>query len=93
MLKTIERFVDLQDGCRIYKQGDTYPAEGAPEPSNERIKALSSTKNRRGIVLIADEEAGKKAAKEAAAAKKKADEEAKAKEEAEKKAAEQPVNP
>lgn len=44
-------WVDLQDNNYKYKQGDIYPREGL-EVSEERIKELSTIKNKLGEVLI-----------------------------------------
>lgn len=46
-----ERFKDLEDNNYIYRKGDVYPREGL-EPTKERIKELSSKKNKIGEVLI-----------------------------------------
>lgn len=46
-----DRFKDLEDNEYIYKKGDTYPREGL-EPSKERIKELSTKKNKIGEILI-----------------------------------------
>jgi hypothetical protein len=46
-----ERFKDLEDNNYIYKKGDIYPREGL-EPSKERIKELSTKKNKIGEILI-----------------------------------------
>jgi T4 recombination endonuclease VII, dimerisation. len=51
MYKTIVAFNDLQDNRHEYKVGDTFPREGV-EPSEERLKELSSAENKRGKVLI-----------------------------------------
>ena len=45
------RFKDLKDNNHIYRKGDIYPREGL-EPTKERIKELSSKKNKIGEVLI-----------------------------------------
>lgn len=45
------RFKDLKDNNHIYKKGDIYPREGL-KPTKERIKELSSKKNKIGKVLI-----------------------------------------
>ena len=45
------RFKDLKDNNHIYRKGDVYPREGL-EPTKERIKELSSKKNKIGEVLI-----------------------------------------
>lgn len=47
----INSFKDLQDDKFQYRAGDIYPRSGF-EPSKARIKELSTTNNRRGIVLI-----------------------------------------
>lgn len=46
-----ERFKDLEDNNYIYKKGDIYPHEGL-EPTKERIKELSTKKNKIGEILI-----------------------------------------
>ena len=46
-----ERFKDLEDNNYIYKKGDIYPREGL-EPTKERIKELSTKKNKIGEILI-----------------------------------------
>ena len=45
------RFKDLKDNNHIYRKGDIYPREGL-ETTKERIKELSSKKNKIGEVLI-----------------------------------------
>lgn len=45
------RFKDLKDNNHIYRKGDIYPREGL-ELTKERIKELSSKKNKIGEVLI-----------------------------------------
>lgn len=54
MYRVIEGFTDLQDNNHAYSVGDIYPRTGAVA-SDERIAELSSTKNRRGKVLIKSE--------------------------------------
>ena len=49
--EVIVSFADMEDGYFGYKAGDVYPREGMT-PTNERIKALSSAKNKRGVALI-----------------------------------------
>lgn len=44
-------FRDLEDNDYIYKQNDIYPREGLT-PTKERIKELSSKKNKIGEILI-----------------------------------------
>lgn len=46
-----ERFKDLEDNDYIYKKGEIYPREGL-EPTKERIKELSTKKNKIGEILI-----------------------------------------
>ncbi len=46
-----EKFKDLEDNDYIYQKGDVYPREGL-EPSKERIKELSTKKNKIGEILI-----------------------------------------
>lgn len=47
----IKHFTDLQDNNYKYAVGDTYPREGYT-PTDERIKELSSDKNRQKNPLI-----------------------------------------
>ena len=49
--KVVVDFKDLQDGAYEYKKGDTYPREGK-EVSQGRLIELSSSANKRGVVLI-----------------------------------------
>lgn len=51
MYKVIKLFADLNDGCHVYNPGDVYPREGV-EVSDERIKELSGSLNKRGEPLI-----------------------------------------
>lgn len=46
-----ERFKDLEDNDYIYKKGEIYPREGL-EPTKERIKELSTKKNKIEEILI-----------------------------------------
>ncbi len=48
----VKKFTDKEDNDRVYKLGDIYPAEGAPEPSEKRIAALSSRANKARIQII-----------------------------------------
>lgn len=54
MYKVVHEFKDLEDNNFIYGQGDTYPRaeKSIEEISKERIKALSTKKNKIGKVLI-----------------------------------------
>lgn len=56
MSKVIIAFADLQDDGHIYNVGDEYPRAGVTV-SEERLEELTSDRNRRGVALIADEEA------------------------------------
>ena len=49
--KVVVDFKDLQDGAYAYKVGDTFPREGN-KVSLGRLVELSSTANKRGVVLI-----------------------------------------
>lgn len=51
MYKVIKYFTDLQDNSHAYHVGDSFPHNGM-EVSEERLKELSTTKNKRGIPLI-----------------------------------------
>jgi len=55
MYKVIEFFTDLQDNNHPYEVGDAYPRKGL-SVSDERIKELSSPKNKRGMALIEEVE-------------------------------------
>ena len=54
MYKVIVRFKDLKDNCHLYNVGDVYPRKGK-RASKARIAELSSTENKRGVALIAEE--------------------------------------
>lgn len=56
MFKVVVAFADLQDGGHIYNVGDEYPRTGVTV-SEERLEELASDRNKRGVALIADEEA------------------------------------
>lgn len=49
--EVIKHFTDLTDGRHPYNVGDAFPREGV-KVSDERIRELASSKNRRGIALI-----------------------------------------
>ena len=51
MYKVIKFFTDLQDNKHPYHEGETFPREGV-EVTPERLKELSSKKNKRGVALI-----------------------------------------
>lgn len=51
MYKVNTFFTDLQDNRYAYKAGDIFPRNGL-EVSDDRLKELSSNRNRRGIPLI-----------------------------------------
>ena len=51
MYKVLLYFEDLQDNRHPYFTGDTFPREGL-EVSEERLKELASSENKRGIPLI-----------------------------------------
>lgn len=51
MYKVKEDFVDLKDGCYLYKAGDTYPRKGANIP-DERIAELAGSDNIRRKPVI-----------------------------------------
>lgn len=54
MYKVIVRFKDLKDNGHLYNVGDVYPRKGK-RASKARIAELSSTENKRGVALIAEE--------------------------------------
>ena len=51
----VHDFKDLQDGT-IYIKGDIYPRKADAVVNEERVKELSSTKNKIGSVLIQEQE-------------------------------------
>jgi hypothetical protein len=51
MYKVIRAFFDLTDKNRLYKVGDTYPAEGA-KANKKRIEELATGTNRNGKIYI-----------------------------------------
>ena len=51
MYRVIEFFTDLQDNNHAYNVGDTFPRDGA-KASEERIRALLTGNNKRGVKLI-----------------------------------------
>ena len=52
--KVIKQFADLKDGGHVYKEGDKYPRTGY-HPTEDRIKELASSANKRGLPLITAE--------------------------------------
>lgn len=79
MYKVIEAFADMQDYNHIYHVGDVYPREGFLV-SDERLKELSSKKNRLRtpvIELVAEEKIEEKVEKEVEVKKSKKKSEAK----------------
>lgn len=51
MYKVLKNFQDLQDNRYSYRAGDIFPREGM-KVSKERLEELSTTNNRRHLVLI-----------------------------------------
>ena len=51
MYKVVKFFTDLQDNKHPYNVGDIFPREGV-EVSEDRLKELSTDKNKRGAILI-----------------------------------------
>lgn len=51
MYKVLRYFTDLQDNNHPYKAGDEFPRKGL-NVTAERLKELSTAKNRRGIPVI-----------------------------------------
>lgn len=51
MYKVISRFTDLQDSDYAYHEGDTYPRDGL-EVTEDRLRELSTDRNRQGKPLI-----------------------------------------
>ena len=51
MYKVLRYFTDLQDNNYPYKAGDAFPRKGLEVPA-ERLKELSTAKNKRGVPVI-----------------------------------------
>lgn len=51
MYRVLTDFSDLQDNEHVYRAGDAFPRSSF-SVSEKRIKELSTTANRRGVVLI-----------------------------------------
>lgn len=68
MFKVIKQFKDLQDNNHLYKVGDLYPRAGL-EPTEDRIKELSTNANKQKTPLIKEIEQPKKAVKKSKKAK------------------------
>ena len=60
MYKVIEYFTDLHDNNHPYNVGDTFPRKGL-SVTDERLKELSGSNNKRGMPLIKKVNAQKKA--------------------------------
>lgn len=60
MYKVIRAFQDLTDNNRLYKVGDTFPAEGV-KVSKARIKSLLDGSNKNGKVYLEEIEDGEPA--------------------------------
>lgn len=51
----VKDFSDIQDDRHVYHAGDTFPRMGL-EVSEERVAELASRDNKRGEILIAEQE-------------------------------------
>ena len=51
MYRVVVAFKDLEDNGHVYKLGDEFPRKNV-DVLEERIAELSSTNNKRGVVLI-----------------------------------------
>ena len=51
MYKVLRYFTDLQDNNYPYKAGDAFPRKGL-DVTAERLKELSTAKNKRGVPVI-----------------------------------------
>lgn len=51
----VKDFSDIQDDRHVYHAGDTFPRMGL-EVSEERVAELASKDNKRGEILIAEQE-------------------------------------
>lgn len=60
MYIVLKNFTDLEDNGHKYTMGEEYPRKGY-EPTEERVKALTSGNNKAGIKLLKEVKAPKKA--------------------------------
>lgn len=60
MYIVLKNFTDLEDNNHKYTMGEEYPRKGY-EPTEERVKALTSGNNKAGIKLLKEVKAPKKA--------------------------------
>ncbi|WP_437828949.1 hypothetical protein ACQRXC_14905 [Niallia taxi] len=51
----VHDFKDLKDNNKLYFKGDSFPKQVTGNIDEERIKALSSTKNKMNRVLITEQ--------------------------------------
>lgn len=51
MYRVVKDFTDLRDKNHVYLAGDEFPRKGA-KVGNARLLELSTTKNKRGVILI-----------------------------------------
>lgn len=59
MYIVLKNFTDLEDNGHKYTMGEEYPRKGY-EPTEERVKALTSGNNKAGIKLLKEVKAPKK---------------------------------
>lgn len=50
--EVLHKFIDLEDKKKVYNVGDTYPKPANKKIPHERILELSTSDNKRGMVLI-----------------------------------------
>lgn len=51
MYRVVHEFYDLQDSCKYYLPGDTFPREGL-SVSDERLEMLASDRTTLGVPVI-----------------------------------------
>ena len=55
--EVLHKFIDLEDKKKLYNAGDAYPKPANKKIPHERILELSTSDNKRGMVLIKEFEA------------------------------------
>ena len=50
--EVLHKFIDLEDKNKVYNAGDTYPKPANKKITPDRILDLTTSNNKRGMVLI-----------------------------------------
>lgn len=54
--KVLHMFIDLENGNKVYVEGDSFPRPANKKISDERIEELTTSNNKRGKALIKEVE-------------------------------------